>query len=308
MQIQNKAPYLFRPSQILRRICHGLEKSTPDTADVLLPWGLEMTVNPKETIGRTIWNSGIHELPVCEVLFRLAGRDETAVDAGANIGLMTGLLAAKIGPGGRVYAFEAHPGIYEKLCRHREIWKIHPLAEILALQKAVSSSPGKLPLISGSGFVENQGISRVTNTGNENQNGSSILVEATTLDLELPETCRVGVMKIDVEGHELEVLKGAKRLLAAGSVRDILFEDSGGALNPVMEMLCPLGFSLLEIDWSLWGPSFSPVKSGENRRPGNRFDLPNYLATLEPARAVQLLKPRGWRCLHPKGVTGRING
>ena len=152
MQIQNKAPYLFRPSQILRRIRRAWNQAPACPVDVVLPWGLKMTVDPGETIGRTIWNSGIHDLPVCEVLYRLAGPGETAVDAGANIGLMTGLLAGRLGAGGRVYSFEAHPAVYEKLCRHAALWKAQPIAEIVASPRALSSSPGTVTLIPGTDF------------------------------------------------------------------------------------------------------------------------------------------------------------
>jgi FkbM family methyltransferase len=299
MQIQNKAPYLFRPSQILRRIRRTWNHAPSHPVDVVLPWGLKMTVDPGETIGRTIWNSGIHDLPVCEVLYRLAGQGETAVDAGANIGLMTGLLAGRLGAGGRVYSFEAHPAVYEKLCRHAALWKAQPIAEIMASPRALSSSPGTVTLIPGTDFLQNQGTSRVEKNGEAGTGGAAMTIEATTLDLELPEKSRVGVMKIDVEGHELEVLAGARELLASRSIRDILFEDSAGVLSRIMEQLKPSGYSFLEIKWSLLGPSLRPVEPGEGSRlrPGN---LPNYLATLEPERAMRLLKQRGWHCLHPK--------
>ena len=57
---------------------------------------------------------------------------------------------------------------------------------------------------------------------------SSISIESRTLDSFTKELgiSRIGLLKIDVEGHELDVLVGATPLLRAKAIRKIIFEHS----------------------------------------------------------------------------------
>jgi len=65
---------------------------------------------------------------------------------------------------------------------------------------------------------------------------------------------QVDVLKIDVEGCDLLVLRGAERLLSAGRVRFIYVEFNdmsprlgctGGALTPISDFLTPFGFRFI---------------------------------------------------------------
>ena len=101
--------YLFRPRQIWRRLRHPWGFHLPPRAEVTLPWGWPLCIRTHETIGRLIWTFGVFDLPVTEVLWRLTGPGDIAVDAGANIGCMTCVLATRVGPTGRVLSFEPFP-------------------------------------------------------------------------------------------------------------------------------------------------------------------------------------------------------
>ena len=59
-----------------------------------------MRVRPRETVGHIMWHLGVLDLAASEVCWRLLDPGETAVDVGANIGVMTGLLARRAGPTG----------------------------------------------------------------------------------------------------------------------------------------------------------------------------------------------------------------
>src|ERR1035441_908720 len=115
----NEPVYWFRPSRVLPRLFHrhrrGLE-------DVKVAWGTLMTCDTSESIGRSIRNQGVYDLVVSEAICRLLRVGGTAVDVGANIGHMTGLMAKHAGPSGRVISFEPSSRIRPTLSRNVARW------------------------------------------------------------------------------------------------------------------------------------------------------------------------------------------
>ncbi len=113
---------------------------------------------------------------------------------------------------------------------------------------------------------------------------------------------RVGIVKVDVEGHELAVLHGAERAIADRRIRDIIFEDHGEPPTPAMQFLENHGYEIFSLDHSLLGLS---VRSGRERAAQLSGDDPSYLATADPDRAVERLRRRGWGALRlgPYGQT-----
>ena len=71
-------------------------------------------------------------------------------------------------------------------------------------------------------------------------------------------TVRSVCMKIDVEGHELAVLKGAQRLLGRKLIRNIVFEDFGGCESESMRLLRGSGYTIWQIACELLGPRLLP--------------------------------------------------
>jgi FkbM family methyltransferase len=77
------------------------------------------------------------------VLWRLLDRGDTAADAGANIGVMTSLMAVRAGPTGCVHAFEPHPEIFEELAANHAQWSRPGLSPIRLRGAALSSRRGE---------------------------------------------------------------------------------------------------------------------------------------------------------------------
>jgi FkbM family methyltransferase len=123
-------------------------------------------------------------------------------------------------------------------------------------------------------------------------------VEITTLDEVLTEP--VGVAKMDVEFHELEVLHGAERVLSTGLIRDLVFEDTDAAHSPVFECLRDHGYRIFGLGEAFLGVSLVDPLSP---RAVPRWDAPNYLATLNPERAIALMRRPGWQSLWPRLIT-----
>lgn len=163
---------------------------------------------------------------------------DVVLDVGANVGFYSLLAARAAGKAGRVVAFEPLQRNVERLRRHLEL---NHLSEVEVIQAAVSDSSGVRWFSKG----EYEATGRLDSSG-------EIEVAALSLDDfhaqgKLP---RVDVIKIDVEGAELEVLRGAARVLTA--LRPCLVVELH---NPEMDRECPaflrrLGYRIVPMD--LW--------------------------------------------------------
>lgn len=137
-----------------------------------------------------------------EVVRELLKPGQTFVDCGANIGIWTLVAASAVGETGRVYAFEPNPSTFEKLSRNVALGKSEE--NIRLFSAAVGSTNATLLFH----CHEYHNISTVIERANE----TSISVSAIALDSVLGENDVHGI-KIDVEGFEIEVLKGAQTIL-----------------------------------------------------------------------------------------------
>jgi FkbM family methyltransferase len=286
----NKPFYLVRPGQLARRLAPA-RRAPPDAfVTTKLPWGADITVFPRETVGSSIWRTGVFELPVSETIARLLDPGEVAVDAGANIGYMSCLMASRVGREGRVIAYEPHPGLCGVLTSNARRWRAQrSWGEVSVQELALSDCSGLRALTMTDEFSSNMGTATLESL--ESSSGEMcIQVRAATLDEELAERS-IGLLKLDVEGHELAVLEGARRLLRRGAIRDLIFEEEAALPTPVSKLLESSGFTLFGLQQRILGPHLVAATS-ERARP--LWDAPTYLATRCPARAVERMRPRGW--------------
>lgn len=292
----NKPEYLFQPRSIVRTL-----RSRParlQAARVPLPWGLSMEVDPRETIGRSLSKHGLFEIGVVEAMFRLIDEDELVLDIGANIGFMSAAAAASRA-GVQVLALEPHPELFQRLSQNVQRWtdeRADLRGRIRALQLAVSDHAGRATLHIPSAFEGNQGIASLEPAATA-EGFNVVEVECTTIDQLLAHEGRpVGLLKIDVEGHELTAFEGARSALAGRKIRDIVFEDHEGMNSAVCRALSDWGYSLYFLGKLPWGPLLCNASQAAWAASVS-FDSPNFLATLMPARAEARMAPLGYRCL-----------
>ncbi len=260
-----------------------------------------MRVRPAEGVGRSLWRLGVYDLVTCELCWRLLDPGETAVDVGANIGVVTGLLARRAGPAGEVWGFEPHPDVRTELVRHVGLWQRTglPLAKIQTHGAALSDVAGEAALLEPRSFGGNHGTASLeaVSSGSDGTNvaiGRSFKVSTQTFDAVFPPDRRVGVFKIDVEGHEPQVFAGATGALAERRVRDIVFEEHHALPSPTSELLTAAGFILFFLGRTFWGPRLT-APADRSSQPS--WLPPDYLATLDPERALARCQNRGWQVL-----------
>lgn len=271
--------YVWRPRQIGRRLAVG----TPGgRRTVVLPWGAAIEVDTAESVGSGIARLGVHEAAVTETMWRLADPTDLALDVGANIGYFTSLLASRAG---RVIALEAHPLLAERLRAHAARWP----GTIEVLPVAASASAGTARLGEPEGFARNAGTSSLELAGER-----GFEVETVALD-QVIGTAPVGICKLDVEGHEPQVLDGLHQALAEGRVRDLFFEEHEPLPTPVSTRLTDHGYRIFSLRARLDRVTLGPPEDAP------RDDAPTYLATLDPERARRRLRGLGWRSLRGRG-------
>lgn len=288
--------YVFRPSAFVRWVWWRLNaRRLGETLLVPLPWGVRIRCRPFEYNGMALWHYGIHELEVSEALWRLTDPGECVVDVGAHIGHMSSLLAARVGPSGRVLAFEANPEVFADLEANLGSWRAAPhLGPIVAAQTALSDAAGSATMVLTAAYDGNRGLGRVDRSATAPPGGKTITVPAATLDDVLADQPRVGVVKLDVEGHEAAVLTGGNHALAAGRIRDVVYEDHNGYPAEASRLLEAAGYTVFGLSRGFFGPRLVAPSAVAG---GRAFEAPNFLATREPDRLRARLSRPGWRVL-----------
>jgi len=284
-----KPQYLFRPSQAARRLLHTWRNPPADSVVVKLPWGLPLRIDTTEAIGRSIWRLGLHDLVVSEALWRLVPAGGLALDVGANIGSLTGLMALRAGPRGQVLAFEPHPDVFSDLAHNVSLLAGDGrLAPIRVFAAAVSAVSGGAYLRSGDSFTVNRGTAHLTD-----EPELALPIQAVTLD-EVLAGGTAAVAKIDVECKEMLVLQGAEESLRQGRIRHLVYEAYDDESRRARDFLDGFGYRVYSLGRSLAGLLLSDADE-QPRLP--TYESPNYLATREPEAAREALRRRGWRVL-----------
>lgn len=176
----------------------------------------------------------------------------TVADVGANVGFHTVVLAQLVGEGGRVHAFEPFPQTVDLL--RANVWR-HGCGNVLVHAQAVSDRAGTVHI---SPDPAGRSGAKLAPAGIE--------VRAVRLD-DVLDAVPLGFLKVDVEGAEPLVLKGAVRLLEASTALVAIVEFrrethlDGSTPEEVLELYASLGFrlGLLRADGRAQGASAAEV-------------------------------------------------
>jgi FkbM family methyltransferase len=168
------------------------------------------------------YSSGLNELPVQEALRRLLAPGDVFFDVGSNVGFFSLLAAREVGPTGSVHAFEPIAQIAEAVRRNAAR---NGLDNVTVHAVAVSDMDGQADLL----LAEHPGGATLSHADAPPDLAGSATVPVVSLD-GLVGTGRApvpNVVKIDVEGAEMEVLDGMRAVLTAHRPHLVCELDSG---------------------------------------------------------------------------------
>ena len=214
--------HLVRFDRLLRCI-YSPDRRKHDRIErvILTPHNLLVRINTASYIEWQLFFYGDYEAFVTRLFDLLIKPGSIALDVGANVGIHALRLGKLVGQAGKVYAFEPHPFIFKRMT---ENIALNQLTGVIPVQLAVSSVSGSCRL---QGFDEgdcNQGTSFLV-TDEQEAGMQTFQVAMISLDDWAAEQHlnRVDLIKIDVEGFDIDVLQGAKRLIVANKPA-IIFE------------------------------------------------------------------------------------
>lgn len=230
--------FIKRP-RLRRAVTRAWEGDSDQQIEI---FGTKLTVNTIKENGylrawRKCQSSSLlkEEVSVLLDLVFLLDRNDTFVDVGANVGIYALSIArlAKLIPGLRIYAFEANPDTHSRLAKSAP-----PFVHTEAI--ALADRTGSLEFREGA-------VSHVF-TSTDSVSEYVIQGQTQTIPTRRLDECDIQgdslVIKIDVEGQEANVLKGASGLLDAKRVKVVYldgYHDRG-----VEDMLRNCGFHLFD--------------------------------------------------------------
>ena len=239
------------------------------------PDGYVFPVDRGTLIGWSVHFFGAYEPEVRAEIRRHLRPGAIAVDVGANVGWHTLLMATRVGSTGRVYAFEPNESTRRRLVNAVEA---NGLAHVTVDRRGVAEREGAC------GFQAPPAGHVWDGTGHliaETSPGRPT-IDCTTLDAFAAEQRidRLALVKIDVEGWELSVLRGARQVLRALRPAVIFEYDpayvarSGGGAEELMRCWSEADYEIRALD-----PRQPPaIVAGLGERAGNFLALPRRAA------------------------------
>jgi FkbM family methyltransferase len=188
------------------------------------------------------------------------------VDVGAYDGLISLVAAHAVGGAGRVYSFEPNAAAFARLeC----IIQAYALTSVHAENCAIAGEEGTATLYVPKGDTG----ATLSETSPLAEGAASQPCRVRTLDAfwrEQFERAPLTLLKIDVEGAELDVLAGAQTLLSSSTPPMVIFEASdanastfGRTVDDVLNLLATFGYQF----WMLRYPSLVPISRSAEINP-----------------------------------------
>lgn len=167
------------------------------------------------TGGGKVWRvlGGTYEPEQTSLFTRAVAPGDAVLDLGAHLGYYTLLASRLVGGAGRVYAFEPHPENARYLRQHV---RINRCRNVEVLEYAGYDRTGRVGFVYGAG----------TGTGRVGEPARLTVASVRLDDFVAERGLRPAVVKVDVEGSEGAVLRGAREMLRAS--RPIVFLSTHG--------------------------------------------------------------------------------
>ncbi len=162
-----------------------------------LPRGFRIRFYPS-SISAALWSDPSSRTEDEDFIWAVLRESDRYIDAGANVGQLALAGAKRVESKGEVIAIEAHPRIYSYLLGNVEL---NPELRVRTIHTALGDRPGEVMF-----------SDRRSDDQNYVDDAGTVKVDMRTLD-DTVEALPTRLLKLDVEGCELAVLRGASRLL-----------------------------------------------------------------------------------------------
>jgi len=220
------------------------------TVQTVTRGGIVWSLDLNEGIDLAVYTFGCFEPTTSRVLETLVVPGVVVVDIGANIGAHTLPLARRVGQDGRVFAFEPTRFAYAKLQRNLEL-NPQLASRVRAEQMFLAdTSAASVPEAVYSSWPLNRSDNQHKKHGGVARNTSG--ATAVKLDDYVLEHAidRVHLIKMDVDGHECQVLRGAGNILKIHrpvivmELAPYALREAGESLDELIGILSKAGYSL----------------------------------------------------------------
>jgi FkbM family methyltransferase len=231
------------------------------------------------------------ELNWCEQWLKFKNENQVVIDCGANIGYFSAILSQRCS-NIKILAIEGNDSTV-KICQQTfNLLNINTVKIVPAVLSDKSSEKYVIPNIPG-----REAWQQARKVSSEPSDHDTTCY-TTTLD-ELVDEFHINpsLVKIDCEGHELEAFNGAKELISAHKIRDIIFEDYDHESYPnnLTNFLEGYGYTIFKAVSIFWQPI---VCSPTSQQVSRSWEPTCYIATIDPERVKNCVKKIGWFSIH----------
>jgi FkbM family methyltransferase len=201
--LSRKLPFLF--DHLGNRIFLYLAKKNYEPGIVKRNNKVWYLGNLNSIVERALFLETDYDKPTVEFIEHFIKEGFVCIDVGANIGFFTALLSEKVGENGKVFAFEASPIHFQSLKKNMEL---NEKSNYQLFNTAIGDTVGLVSIytMSSTGSLVSDFSDFGLRTLSKDQ------VQMNKLD-NLFQDVNIHFIKIDVDGNELQVLKGANRII-----------------------------------------------------------------------------------------------
>lgn len=231
---------------------------------------LKLNISSKNLIDHKILFTGEYEKETKDFLNAEVKAGMIVLEAGANTGTETLLLSKLVGTKGKVYAFEPVPFIFNKLDKNISV---NGLQNVVHEQLAIGESEQEISFFVADENYTNQGLSS-KKAGVHSKLQKKITVNQVTIDnyLERMGVERLDFIKMDIQGAEFDLLKGAEKTFKKFHPK--IFLEAYDNWSPLKEILD--WFETMEYDVFVLSNNMKPTKVVSNN-----YKEGNWIATFK---------------------------
>ncbi len=189
-------------------------------------YGFELLIDPSLDNGveNSLYYFGTYEKGTLNFIKENLKKGDVFFDIGANIGLMSIFASNCVGSTGKIISFEANPDTVPILKNNIQL---NHISNITIVDKAVGNENGRIRIYNN--WAVNRGGATLIKPQQETDSFEIDLIKIDSVKeySELP----VAMMKVDVEGFEMDVLKGMEAILKKADPPKLIIECSADRNN-----------------------------------------------------------------------------